>query len=234
MSQPCRSSCMNGTFTSNELVRPVPEGRECAPAPACRLTRPNGAPGQRGAGTGRGARAGGGGPSGGVGARAGGGGPSGGVGARAGGGGPSGGRGAGILAGACSSSSGPGRGADLTGWQQGSAHGSARDERQYPHQTRPTGADQVLLAAHPAGHAGRIPVRLRHVEHRLGAELRAVSPAGPGSGLPGLRGLARRGGGRDPGRTARGPVRPQGVAGHRRGNLRGRLDPVRPSAATPG
>jgi SP family arabinose:H+ symporter-like MFS transporter len=28
------------------------------------------------------------------------------------------------------------------------------------------------VAAHPAGHAGRIPLRLRHVEYRIGAELR--------------------------------------------------------------
>src|SRR5437764_7576472 len=107
-------------------------------------------------------------------------------------------------------------------------HGSARREQpqQHSHQARSTGADEVLLAAHAAGHAGRVPVRLRHVEHRIGAELRPLPPEGPGPGLPGLRGVARRGRRGDPSRSIGGPVRPQGAAGHRRRHLRGRLDPA--------
>ena len=133
----------------------------------------------------------------------------------------------GILSGSCSSCLGPGSGGGLIGWQQGSAHGSARDERQHPHQTRRTGADRVLLAADAAGYAGRLPVRLRHVQHRLRAELRPLPPPGPRPGLPGLRGLAGCGRRSDPGRAGRGPVRPQAAADHRRRHLRGRLDPVR-------
>ena len=46
-------------------------------------------------------------------------------------------------------------------------------------------------------------------------------------GLPGGRGLAGRGRGRDPRRAADRPVRPQDAADRRRGHLRGRRDPVR-------
>ena len=85
-----------------------------------------------------------------------------------------------------------------------------------------TGSPQLLLAAHAAGDAGRVPVRLRHLQHRLGAELRPLQPARPGAGVPGLRGLARRGGGRDPGRPGLGPLRPQAAADPGRGHLRRR------------
>jgi len=124
----------------------------------------------------------------------------------------------------------PGKWGGVIRWQQGSApHGSARGKRpqQHSHQARSTGADEVLVAAHTAGHAGRVPLRLRHVEYRIGAELRPLPPEGPGPGLPGLRGVAGRGRRGDPSRSIGGPVRPQGAAGHRRRHLRGRLDPVR-------
>ena len=39
MSHSCRSMCMNGTFTSNGVLRAVPELRECAPASVPPLTR---------------------------------------------------------------------------------------------------------------------------------------------------------------------------------------------------
>src|SRR6185369_8444667 len=71
----------------------------------------------------------------------------------------------------------PGKWGGVIRWQQGSApHGSARGKRpqQHSHQARSTGADEVLVAAHTAGHAGRVPLRLRHVEYRIGAELRPL------------------------------------------------------------
>jgi hypothetical protein len=114
---------------------------------------------------------------------------------------------------------------------KGAPDGPARDEReQRPHHPGRPDSHRFLLAAHPAGDAGRVPVRVRHLQHRFRAELRTVQPARAGAGLPGLGGLAGRGRRSDPGRPDLGSFRPQEAAGRGRGHLRPRRDLVRGDA----
>ena len=87
--------------------------------------------------------------------------------------------------------------------------------------------DRLHLAVDPAGHPRRLPVRLRHVQHRLGAGLHPVPAQLLRDRLSGGRRLARRRRRRAAGRPGDRPAGPQEGAGDRRADLRGRRVAVR-------
>ena len=117
---------------------------------------------------------------------------------------------------------------DSKGAWYGTAHSIRREQR--AHRAGRSEIHRLLVPADPAGHAGRVLVRLRHLQHRVGPELCALQPEGAGRGLPGVGCLARCGGRRDPGRAHSRPLRPEGPAHRGRRHLRGRLHPVRGDA----